>query len=110
MMRLQQPSNNISGTIEIVLGNCAPEDQYEHELVACLYGYDLGCDDAPSVTLFTRKPGSDGCHSLWILSVAKLRALCDFAESANRVGSLQWDEALLANGVIKLPPKAEKKP
>lgn len=86
--------NRIDGELKISLDISDLDiDKPAMELVAGVYGHSLGEDDEPSVTLFTRSPGEDdGCESLWIISVRKLRALCDMAESQHRLGVLQLED------------------
>jgi hypothetical protein len=69
--------------------------------VAWFNGSEAGCDDEADLTFIVRTVDEDGkeikddrSSPLFIVSVARLRRLCDMAEAMHKVGNDQWAESL----------------
>jgi hypothetical protein len=99
---MERESNNMSGTINVILDVYDQEDeQPDRQLVAWFYGRDAGCNDTSDLTFIVRTVDEDGneikddrSSPLFIVSVARLRRLCDMAEAMHKVGNDQWAESL----------------
>jgi hypothetical protein len=99
---MERESNNMSGTINVILDVYDQEDeQPDRQLVAWFYGRDAGCNDTSDLTFIVRTVDEDGneikddrSSPLFIVSVARLRRLCDMAEAMHKVGCDQWAESL----------------
>jgi hypothetical protein len=77
------------------------DEQPDRQLVAWFYGRDAGCNDTSDLTFIVRTVDEDGneikddrSSPLFIVSVARLRRLCDMAEAMHKVGNDQWAESL----------------
>ena len=94
-MKLQ--TNNITGDLRIYL------DQYEgndedptRDLIVWFQARSLGADDEPTICFTIKRPEEEegSSDALFFVSVARLRSLCDLAETMDKVALQQWKETL----------------
>jgi hypothetical protein len=99
---IERESNNMRGEVHIVLDICDfVADQPNRHLVAVFGGQDCATNDEPDLTLSVKAVDEEGREikddvysPLFIVSVARLRRLCDMAEAMHKVGLDQWAESL----------------
>jgi hypothetical protein len=99
---MRPKSNNMRGEVEITLDVYDQEhEQPDRQLVAWFHGRDAGDSDNADVTFIVRTVDENGneikddrSSPLFIVSVARLRRLCDMAEAMHKVGLDQWAESL----------------
>lgn len=63
------------------------------DLIAWVEGLSLGSENEPTVAFLAHKVGEElgSCENIWLISVKRLRALCDAAEAMHKVGVQQFD-------------------
>ena len=94
-MKLQ--TNNITGDLHIYLDQYEGDDEDPtRDLIAWFQARSLGADDEPTVCFTIKRPEEKegSSDALFFVSVARLRSLCDLAETMDKVALQQWKETL----------------